>query len=94
MHQQLWGYKVEEKLHVGVREQKRLNTTALVDRNFDVPLLSGVLSEPNVAVWSFQLWMFRNVCHLQRRLSEDLVFVFHHAEATLKQPFQIQGGPG
>jgi hypothetical protein len=28
MHQQLWGYKVEEKLYVGVREQKRLNTTA------------------------------------------------------------------
>jgi hypothetical protein len=26
MHQQLWGYKVEEKLYVGVREQKRLNT--------------------------------------------------------------------
>jgi hypothetical protein len=29
MHQQLWGYKVEEKLYVGVHEQKRLNTTAL-----------------------------------------------------------------
>jgi hypothetical protein len=29
MHQQLWGYKVEEKLYVGVREQKRLNTTVL-----------------------------------------------------------------
>jgi hypothetical protein len=29
MHQQLWGCKVEEKLYVGVREQKRLNTTAL-----------------------------------------------------------------
>jgi hypothetical protein len=27
MHQQLWGYKVEEILYVGVREQKRLNTT-------------------------------------------------------------------
>jgi hypothetical protein len=27
MHQQLWGYKVEEKLYVGVREQKRLHTT-------------------------------------------------------------------
>jgi hypothetical protein len=26
MHQQLWGYKVEDKLYVGVREQKRLNT--------------------------------------------------------------------
>jgi hypothetical protein len=24
MHQQLWGYKVEEKLHVGVREQKKV----------------------------------------------------------------------
>jgi hypothetical protein len=29
MHQQLWGYKVEEKLYLGVREQKRLNATAL-----------------------------------------------------------------
>jgi hypothetical protein len=31
MHQQLWGYKVEEKLYVGVREQKRLNTAGLDD---------------------------------------------------------------
>jgi hypothetical protein len=23
MHQQLWGYKVEEKLYVGLREQKK-----------------------------------------------------------------------
>ena len=30
MHQQLWGYKLEEKLYLGVREQKRLNTTGLV----------------------------------------------------------------
>jgi hypothetical protein len=30
MHQQLWGYKVEDKLILGVREQKKLNTTALV----------------------------------------------------------------
>jgi hypothetical protein len=29
MQQQLWGYKVEEKLYVGVREQKRLNTADL-----------------------------------------------------------------
>jgi hypothetical protein len=28
-YQQLWGYKVEEKLYLGVREQKRLNTTVL-----------------------------------------------------------------
>jgi hypothetical protein len=31
MYQQLWGYKVEEKLYLGVREQKRLNTTGLGD---------------------------------------------------------------
>ena len=31
MYQQLWGYKVEEKLYVGVREQKRLNTAAPAD---------------------------------------------------------------
>jgi hypothetical protein len=31
MYQQLWGYKVEEKLYRGVREQKRLNTTDLED---------------------------------------------------------------
>jgi hypothetical protein len=29
MHQQLWGYRVKEKLYLGVREQKRLNTTDL-----------------------------------------------------------------
>jgi hypothetical protein len=29
MHQQLWGYKVEEKLYLGVHEQTRLNTTAI-----------------------------------------------------------------
>jgi hypothetical protein len=29
MHQPLWGYKVEEKLHLGLLEQIRLNTTDL-----------------------------------------------------------------
>jgi hypothetical protein len=29
MYQQLWEYKVEDKLYLGVREQKRLNTTGL-----------------------------------------------------------------
>jgi hypothetical protein len=29
MYQQLWGYKVEENLYLGVREQKRLKTTSL-----------------------------------------------------------------
>jgi hypothetical protein len=30
MYQQLWGYKVEEKLYLGVPEQKMLNTTVLL----------------------------------------------------------------
>jgi hypothetical protein len=48
MYQQLWGYKVEEKLHLGVREQKRLNTTALYDtcfifrRSFLTPIACSV----------------------------------------------------
>jgi hypothetical protein len=29
IHQQLWGYKVQEKLYLGIREQKMLNTTGL-----------------------------------------------------------------
>jgi hypothetical protein len=29
IHQQLWGYKIEEKLHLRVCERKRLNTTGL-----------------------------------------------------------------
>jgi hypothetical protein len=41
MYQQLWGYKVEEKLYLGVREQKRLNTTGV---NGFI-LLSSQLSE-------------------------------------------------
>jgi hypothetical protein len=29
MHQQLWGYKIEEKVYLGVRETKRLNIAAI-----------------------------------------------------------------
>ena len=34
MHQQLWGYKVEKKIHLGVRERKRLNITASKDNDY------------------------------------------------------------
>jgi hypothetical protein len=37
MYQQLWGYKVEEKLYLGVCKQKRLNTTALENLLFISP---------------------------------------------------------
>jgi hypothetical protein len=42
MHQQLWGYKVEEKLYLGVREQKRLNTTELYHVRFDILTIVNV----------------------------------------------------
>ena len=31
MHQQLWGYKVEDKIYLGACERKRLNITAVDD---------------------------------------------------------------
>jgi hypothetical protein len=40
-NQQLWRYKVEEKLYLGVREQKRLNTTGLYCNNYKYHLLFG-----------------------------------------------------
>jgi hypothetical protein len=43
MYQQLWGYKVEEKLYLGVREQRTLNTTGL-DFNPGPPEYEGVLT--------------------------------------------------
>jgi hypothetical protein len=33
MHQQLWRYKVEEKIYLGVRKRKRSNITAVTDRH-------------------------------------------------------------
>jgi hypothetical protein len=43
MHQQLWGYKVEDKLYVGVREQKRLNTAGLEINSFILRLVNTEL---------------------------------------------------
>jgi hypothetical protein len=41
MYQQLWGYNDEEKLYLGVREQKSLNTT---DQSRDTRMHSGKLA--------------------------------------------------
>jgi hypothetical protein len=47
MYQQLWGYKVEEKLYLGVREQIRLNTTAL-DQWFSNFITHGTLFQTEI----------------------------------------------
>ena len=36
MHQQLWEYKFEAKIYLGVREDKRLNTTWQQQLYFDL----------------------------------------------------------
>jgi hypothetical protein len=58
MHEQLWGYSVEEKLYLGVCEQKRLNSTDLdglwVDLvgnvNFHVLFGSGIQQKLNADI--------------------------------------------
>jgi hypothetical protein len=49
MHQQLWGYKVEEKLYVVVREQKRLNTTY---SDHERPTVLWQRATPDILGWS------------------------------------------
>jgi hypothetical protein len=46
MYQQLWGIKLEEKLYMGVREQKRLNTTGL-----------DKLHAPSVKLSQYRVWL-------------------------------------
>jgi hypothetical protein len=51
IHQQLWGYKVEEKLYLGVREEKRLNTTVLENKVLGGKLIIFIFSKFRAAVW-------------------------------------------
>ena len=54
MYQLLWGFKVEEKLYLGVREQKRLNTTGLGNTYLYMFYL------PPFSAFSLYTLMFRN----------------------------------
>jgi hypothetical protein len=57
MYQQLWGYKVEEKLYLGVREQKMLNTTGLVRH-------TPGINSPKYTLAAFQLESKRVVSYI------------------------------
>jgi hypothetical protein len=50
IHQQLWEYKVEDKLHLGVREQKQLNTTVLDSRLTDDDEVVSLTDQPPFAL--------------------------------------------
>jgi hypothetical protein len=63
MYQQLWRYKVGEKLYLGVREQKRLNTTGLGYAVIKIQLLSykiDALYEKKTSV----LLVFISIAHM------------------------------
>jgi hypothetical protein len=56
MHQQIWGYKVEE-IYLGVREPKRLNTTGLVDS--DVLDSTSNILPVFLGRWDIQTYLHR-----------------------------------
>jgi hypothetical protein len=51
MYQQLWGYKVEEKLYLVVRELKRFNTTGLDSLHLILCKLSEYLLDGRVVTY-------------------------------------------
>jgi hypothetical protein len=59
MHKQLWGYKVEEKLYLGVREQKRLNTAGLA-RSLDPTLTTKPLVPTQNSSLILKMYVFFN----------------------------------
>jgi hypothetical protein len=58
MYQQLWGFKVEEKLYLGVREQKSLNTTALQCLQSDVTRRTQL---PHQRVLVAEVWLYEKL---------------------------------
>jgi hypothetical protein len=61
MYQQLWVYRVEEKLYLGVREQKRLNATVLRNKKVRFGVLCNqplvhILSHVNYATYSLRFF--------------------------------------
>jgi hypothetical protein len=77
MYQQLWGYKVEEKLYLEVREQKRLNTTGLEDKRKNRTLFSFMLFQLE-SVFPFYSAMREILCVGQQRVSFCLFAVTRH----------------
>jgi hypothetical protein len=59
MHQQLWGYKVGEKLYLGVREQKRLNTIALEGPELTIPLSQTRIRHHLALVMEIQMFLVK-----------------------------------
>jgi hypothetical protein len=77
MYQQRWGYKVEEKLYLGVREQKRLNTTDLSNAFDIVPLNLFICMLTDFGLSSgYATWFHRCLTNRQSPVRISGVFCF------------------
>ena len=57
MHGQLWGYKVQEKIYLGVCERERLNVTGLEEWDGLAQLVIFVLNA-HACIWAGQHCFF------------------------------------
>jgi hypothetical protein len=73
MYQQLWGYKVEVKLYLGVRKQKRLNTT---DLHYTTSSVSKEIKAENNNVTRPQVSSARNKTKPAVRIVKNPVSTF------------------
>jgi hypothetical protein len=75
MYQQLWGYKVEEKLYLGVREQKKV----------EYHWRSACLLIVQTNWWMFLACKCLLHCHLQRNFVDLFTFVLSFLEVRSRQ---------
>jgi hypothetical protein len=71
MYQQLWGYKVEDKLYLGVREQKRLNTTDIDHKKSTGKMTKAIKMGPVIQALQLKalfvggaIWQQKKVSHI------------------------------
>jgi hypothetical protein len=86
IHQQLWGYKVEEKLHLGVRKQRRLNPggyTAAQTVAFRAPLLSQHHYCHSTITLTAPLLSQHHYCHSTITLTAPLLSQHHYCHSTI-----------
>jgi hypothetical protein len=76
MHQQLSGYKVEEKLYLGVREQKSLNTAGLW--HLPTRFSASIQNKPS-CLWFFTKLFIVDLAGMLRRSIFFPVFPLLHA---------------
>jgi hypothetical protein len=78
MYQQLWGYKVEEKLYLVVREQKRLNTTDLAKSSSLAQMQPVSANDFSTSKWTFS----KVLCHNSYETTIELMLLNDFVRTT------------